>query len=277
MEHLEYAFMKRLLCITAITLTLILLAGATFPVRASENMQNLVTPTPGPDGRIMYTVQDGQNCTQIATMAGIPISQLRSLNNLDEICTLRVGQQLLLGMGGPSGSTPTSNLPAPSATPRQVVTTAPEVGGGSVCVLLYNDINGDAFRQDTEVSIPNGAVSVIGTSGQFSQTATTTAGVDPICFEKVPQGTYNISVAAPEGYNPTTQLNYTLDIKAPEQIYVDFGAQLAGKAKPQDPAADPGSNNLLAIAGAVLVLLGIALGIYAWLVYGRRPKYNNLN
>ena len=96
--------------------------------------------------------------------------------------------------------------------------------------MLYDDLNGDALRQDTEVSIPNGAVSVTGTSGQFSKTANTVAGTDPVCFDQVVQGTYNISVAAPEGYNPTTQLNYTLDIKSGEQIYVDFGAQQGGQA-----------------------------------------------
>ncbi len=269
--------MKRLLFILGITFTFLLLASASFTaVRASEPQQNLVTPTPGPDGRILYTVQSGQNCTQIALLAGITIFQLRTLNNLDEICTLRVGQKLLIGMGGPSGGPPTSSAPVASATPQQAATPTPSVGEASVCVLLYEDINGDALREDTEVAIPNGAVSVTGTSGQFSQTAATTAGTDPICFDKVLQGTYNISVAAPEGYNATTQQNYTLDIKIGEQIYVDFGAQLGGKAKPQDPATEPGSNNLLGIAGGALVLVGIGLGLYAWLVYGRKSKYNDL-
>jgi hypothetical protein len=277
MEHVEHDAMKRLMYITGITITLLLLAGAAFRVQASGQMQNLITPTPGPDGRIMYTVQEGQNCTQIALLAGITINQLRSLNQLDDACTLRVGQQLLIGMGGPSGSPPTSAAPAASATPQQAVTPTPSEGQASVCVLLYNDLNGDAMRQDTEVSIPNGAVSVTGTSGQYSRTATTIPGTDPVCFDKVLPGTYNISVAAPEGYNPTTQLNFTLNIKAPEQIYVDFGAQVAGKAKPQDPTAEPGSNNLLGIAGGALVLVGIGLGLYAWLVYGRKPKFNNLN
>jgi hypothetical protein len=220
----------------------------------------------------MYTVQEGQTCTQIATLAGIPIDQLRSLNNLDENCILQVGQKLLIGVGGPSGAAPTSG-PLPTATQVQATSTPGVPGEASVCVLLYNDVNGDSLRQDTEVTIPNGAVSVTGTSGQFSKTATTVSGTDPVCFDKVIQGTYNISVAAPEGYNPTTQLNYTLDIKAGEQIYVDFGAQQGGQAKPQDPASEPGSNNLLGIAGAALVLIGLGLGVYAWMVYGRNPGY----
>jgi len=277
MGQVEQLVMKRLLFFAGFCITLLLLAGASLTAQASGNMQNLVTPTPGPDGRIIYIVQEGQNCTQIAAMAAIPVAQLRTLNALDENCTLRIGQQLLLGVGGPSGATATSAAPAASATPQPILALTPSVGEASVCVLLYDDLNGDALRQDTEVAIPNGAVGVTGTSGQYSETANTVTGTDPICFDKVLQGTYNISVAAPEGYNPTTQLNYTLDIKAGEQIYVDFGAQLAGKAKPQDPASEPGSSNILGIAGGALVLVGIGLGVYAWLVYGRKPKYNNLN
>jgi hypothetical protein len=129
------------------------------------------------------------------------------------------------------------------------------------------------LRQDTETVIPNGAISVIGTSGQFSQTSNTVAGTDSVCFQKVIQGTYNISVAAPEGYNPTTQLNYTLEIKPGEQVYVDFGAQKSVETQPVDTANQPGSgNNWLGIAGVALLLAGVGLGIYAWLVYGRRPS-----
>ena len=266
--------MKRLLYLSGFTITLILLVSTTLSAQASKHLQGFVTPTPGADGRIVYIVQEGQNCSQIATLAGIPLSQLRSLNQLDEACTLRVGRQLVLGLSVPAGSTPTPAGAAPTATPTLSIS-ATSQADASVCVMLYDDLNGDALHQDSEATIPNGAVSVTGTSGQYSQTANTTSGIDPICFSKIVQGTYNISVAAPEGYNPTTQLNYTLEIKTGEQIYVDFGAQQGGQAKPPDPANVPGgSNNLLGVAGGILVLVAISLGVYAWLVYGRGPKYN---
>ena len=111
-----------------------------------------------------------------------------------------------------------------------------------------------------------------------SKTTNTSTGIDPVCetatiFEKVIQGTYNISVAAPAGYNPTTQVNYTLEIKPGEQIFVDFGAQKGGEAQPEEPVNQPGSSNWLGIAGGILLLAGAGLGIYAWQVYGRRPSY----
>jgi murein DD-endopeptidase MepM/ murein hydrolase activator NlpD len=266
--------MKRLIFITALTLTLFLLAGASLTAQASRpgQLPQYSTPTPGADGVIWYVVQPGDSCFRVEALTGVPVAQLRSLNRLDENCTLSVGQQLKIGVGGPvAGATPTAGAEV-TATPAQPSPT-PSLGQAIVCVLLYEDLNGDALRQDTEVVIPNGAISVIGTSGQYSQTGKTVAGTDPVCFEKVIQGTYNISVAAPEGYNPTTQQNYTLDIKPGEQLFVDFGAQKGAQAKPETPASQPGSDNWLGIAGSVLLLAGAGLGIYAWLVYGRRPSY----
>ena len=271
--------MKRLLFITALILTLFLLASASLTAQASGHVQlpQFSTPTPGADGVIWYIVQEGETCTRISLLTGVPVDQLRALNRLDESCTLSIGQKLKIGIGGPSaGATATAGAEA-TVTPAQPSPT-PSLGEAIICVLLYEDVNGDALRQDTEAVIPNGAISVIGTSGQYSKTTNTSTGIDPICgaatiFEKVIQGTYNISVAAPAGYNPTTQLNYTLEIKPGEQIFVDFGAQKGGAAKPQEPVNQPSSNNWLGIAGGILVLFGLGLGIYAWQVYGRRPSY----
>jgi hypothetical protein len=271
--------MKQLLRITilTLTLTLLLLASASLTARASEHIQlpQFSTPTPGADGRIMYTVQAGDSCYRIEALTGVPVAQLRTLNpQLDENCTLTIGQQLMIGMGGPAGGgTPTAEASNATATPAQASPT-PVLGDASVCVSLYEDVNGDTKRQDTEVTIPNGAVSVTGTSGQYSETANTVSGIASTCFEKVIPGTYNISVAAPEGYNSTSRLNYTLEIKTKEQFYVNFGAQKGGEAKPQDPASEPGSNNWLGIAGGVLLLAGLGLGLYAWRVYGRGPSSN---
>ncbi len=264
--------MKRFTQIFILVTGLILFFGSVFSVKASDRLQTFTTPTPGPDGRIVYIVKEGQNCSMIATLAGIPLSQLRSLNSLDENCTIRPGEQLLLGIASPPGGTATPTEAAATATPLRVTLT-PAQGDATVCVLLYNDLNGDGLHQDTESSIAAGAVSVTGTSGQYSQSKNTTADDLPVCFEKVLAGLYNISVAAPEGYNPTTQQNFTIDIKSGEQIYVDFGAQVAAKAKPLDSSGEPGSINFLAIFGGILILLALGLGVYAWLAYGKKARY----
>ncbi|MGC1376196.1 MAG: LysM peptidoglycan-binding domain-containing protein [Anaerolineales bacterium] len=278
--------MKHITLLTATILTLLLLASVTLTARAAGQQQGsgFVTPTPGPDGRIIYIVQEGDNCNLIAQRTGITFKQLLALNaNLDANCLIIPGQTLVIGTGGPGGgSTPTSNGPAATATPGPPTPTSIP-GSIDVCVLLYDDQNGDALHQDAEPAIENGAVSISGTSGQYSQTATTQAGTDPICFTKVPVGTYTISVAAPAGYNATTLLNYNLEvkqgdvktgeIKAGDRVYVDFGAQKSSQASTAgNGSANGGDDNmLLGIVGGVLLLVGGGLGIYAWRMYGRKP------
>ncbi len=267
--------MKRILILTGLTFTFFLLASFALTVSASEQTQlpQFATPTPGADGRIIYIVGEGDSCVRISLLTGVPVDQIRSLNRLDETCLLTPGQELLIGIGGPSGATATPEVSAVTPTPGQPTPT-PLPGEGLVCVLLYDDLNGDSLRQETEVTIPDGAVSITGSSGQFSQTTNTVAGLDPICFEKVPEGRYNISVAAPEGFNPTTQLNYTIEVQAGAQIFVDFGAQQANEPIPQETGSEDGSSGLLGLVGGILLLAGAGLGVYAWLAYGRKPPYN---
>ena len=101
------------------------------------------------------------------------------------------------------------------------------------------------------------------TPGKVSLTNTTTDGTDPLCFPNIPEGDYNISVAVPEGYNPTTSMNYPLSLKAGDKTILDFGAQISSKAssnKNQDSSRSP----ILAIFGGICVLGGIGMGIYLW-------------
>lgn len=266
--------MKRPLIFATIFLTILFLAGYSLTAQASAPAQGSAfsTPTPLPDGRIIYIVQEGDSCFRISALTGIPIEQLRSLNRLSEDCILRPGQELLLGVGGPSGATPTPEsavLPTPETQPSPTPALA---GEARVCVVLYNDLNGDALRQDTEPLLADGALSISGASGQFSQTANTPGGTDSLCFERVPEGTYNISIAPPENYNPTTQLNHTLTINAGEQVEIIFGAQQAMAELPAQPGeTSTGTGSLLGILGIGFLLAGVGLGVFAWRFYGRKP------
>ncbi len=268
--------MKRPIALTTFLLTILFLASYSFTAQASTPAQGSAfsTPTPLPDGRIIYIVQSGDSCFRISALTGIPIEQLRSLNRLSEDCALSEGQELLLGIGGPSGATPTPQVestPTVGAPP----TATPPPGQARICVVLYDDVNGDSLRQDTETLLAGGALSISGASGQFSQSATTPGGTDPLCFERVPEGTYNISIAAPDNYNPTTQLNHTLVVNAGEQVEIIFGAQQAVAELPAEPgetSAGPGS--LLGILGIGFLLAGLGLGVFAWRFYGRKPMYN---
>ncbi|MDX9991389.1 MAG: LysM domain-containing protein [Anaerolineales bacterium] len=235
----------------------------------SAQLPQFATPTPGADGRIIYIAQEGDSCLRIQLLTGVPIEQLRALNRLDENCTISIGQELVIGIG--AGSAP--DEPTAQATPTEISgepSPTPSPGNATVCILLYDDLNGDALRQETEVVIADGAISLTGSSGQFSEARATLAGLDPTCFEDVPQGTYNLSAAAPEGYYPTTQQTYRLEVKAADKYYVQFGAQKSDNTI-ASPGDAQGGTPILGIAGGILLILGIGLGIYSWNIFRRKP------
>ncbi|MFZ5884705.1 MAG: LysM peptidoglycan-binding domain-containing protein [Chloroflexota bacterium] len=252
------------------TLALLVIALPSLRVDAAPRQQDFATATPGPDGRILYTVVEGDNCSSIALKHGITVDQLRQFNTrLDENCTVTIGQQLIVGLAAPVTAptapvTPTPTPPAAAPTPFE--------GTTEVCILLFNDLNGDALRQPDELGIEGGAVSLTNVNGSYSQTQTTSSAVDPdllepvrSCFTDVPPGRYNISMAVPDGYNPTMALTYTLDVKAGDRASVDFGAQ-AKTVTLQDPAAEQsgGRSPALGIFGLLLLLGGLGLGYFAY-------------
>ena len=153
-----------------------LLVALAAPVIAAPQAQltPFPTPTPGPDGRIVYIVQTGDSLWRIAAVAGITIDELRSLNNLGVDAVISPGQQLLLGLGGPSAGLPTQG-PPPTAT-SELPTPTPGMGTGTLCVLLFEDANGDALRQEEELSLPGGAISVNDLTGAVNITAETPSG-----------------------------------------------------------------------------------------------------
>lgn len=250
---------------------IILLAGLALSATgayAAPHAQGFVTNTPEPDGRILYIVVEGDTCSSVALLHGIGIGQLRQLNSrLDENCTLVIGQQLIVGLvskGPTAGPAPT----LPPATP----TATPVSGTTIVCVLLFNDANGDALRQETEFGIDAGAVSLTNLNGSFSKTLDTVSTFDPdslapdrSCFEDVPPGEYNVSVAVPDDYNPTMVVTYTLTVRAGDQASVDFGAQSKTvTAAETEGNQGGGRSSVLGFFGLLLLLGGAGLGYYAW-------------
>jgi LysM repeat protein len=246
--------------------------GVAFPASiasAAPHAQGFVTATPGPDGRILYTVVDGDNCGKVALLHGITVPQLRQLNTrLDENCTLLVGQQLVVGLA--QSNAPTAG-PAPTLPPA-TATATPVSGTTEVCVLLFEDMNGDALRQETEFGVDGGAISLTNLNGSYSETQNTTSASDPdtlepvrTCFGDVPQGEYNISVAVPDEYNPTMLLSYTLTVKAGDRASIDFGAQSKSVtvSEPID-TQEGGRSSILGIFGFLLLLGGAGLGYYAY-------------
>ena len=219
--------------------------------------QAILTPTPDPDGNIFYIIKENDSCMSISLTMGIDLPTLRQLNNLDEQCTLIVGTRLLLGRY----ETPTPT-PGPSPTPTPITPTpTPYNGYGQVCVYLFEDENGDGIVGEFEYGVSGGAVSITKRNGSDNFTGLT-AGDDLLCFPEVPEGDYNISVAPPTDYNPTTNMNYALTVKAGDNSQINFGAQKSSVLEEAETHVETENRSpIMLMIGGGLILAGIVIFI----------------
>ncbi len=245
---------QRLMVITAVLIFSIVIFFQT-TAAAPPPQAVIATPTPQEDGRILYVVKENDTCISIALLMGISEQELRELNNLegDDCQFLFVGQELLIGIQPEDTPVPTTEAaPEPTATPFR--------GNGSVCVYLFNDENGNALAEEGELPLADGAVSVSNRLNTVNLTGTTDDSGEALCFSEIPEGDYNISVAIPEGYNPTTVMNYALTIGAGEISTVDFGAQPGSGLRPA--ISDEQPSVLMLGLGLFFIAAGIGLWFY---------------
>lgn len=217
------------------------------------------TPTPNADGQIIYTVREGDTCFSIYLLFQnqIPIEEIIALNGLDSECTINTSQQLVLATVEPYTATPEG--PQPTATLGQPTPT-PFDGNAQVCVALYEDLDGNQMRSDTEFYLEGGVVSINNRAGTFSETLETVGGdpelVEPVCFEDVPEGDYNLSMGIPEGYIPTTSLNVAIEVNAGDTIVIDFAAQPGSMVVEPNEDIDSGGRSPIFLAVGILLLAG---------------------
>jgi hypothetical protein len=221
----------------------------------------------------MYIVQTGDSLWRISAVSGISLDELRLLNNLGPNDIIAPGQKLLLGLGGPAGQIPTQGLP-PTPT-SELPTPTPGIGTATLCVLLYEDINGDALRQEEERSLPGGAISINDRFGEVSITADTPPGgisenlfPEPeelgfTCFDELEKGDYNATVAIPDGFNATTPLSFAAVLYAGDEMLLAFGAQPNTATSAQDPIpTGSGNSPILGVLGGLLLVFGLGLWVY---------------
>jgi len=259
-------FLPKIWLSGAILLSLSLLWAAFSPVHASNSfIQTQPTPTPGADGRILYTVVAEDTQIGISEKFGLDLNTLRQLNNWTADTLVIEGEVILLGVAGQEAT-------ATVAPTSEVVATVTEQtpGTGMICVLLFDDVNGDALRQETEFGIANGQASVSERTGLASRTGTTLAEVDadgapvPACFDQLPLGEYTVSVAAPQGYNPTTAQSSTIQLSPGNATTLNFGAQAGSSSGGALTPEEGGRSPLMGLLGVVLLLSGAGLGFYTW-------------
>lgn len=271
--------MKRKLILLTLLLafvsTAIRLIATPQPVQAdSPSQASYQTPTPNADGQIIYTVREGDTCTSIYLLFQnrVPIEQIIALNGLDSDCTLNVSQQLIIATVDPPSDTETG--PAPTAT-LDIPAPTPFDGNGELCVVLFEDLDGNQMRSESELYLAGGVVSVNDREGTYSETMETIGGdpelVDIACFEDVPEGEYNLSMGITDGYFATTALNITLFVAAGDTVVVDFGAQPASPVIDPDVPAEGGGRSPLLLVIGILFLSGGAGLTYFFIRFRRQP------
>jgi uncharacterized protein (DUF2141 family) len=254
------AFIAVLLLFTVLLLSF---PGTAFGSTLQATPQEM--PAPGPDGRILYTVLANDTAWGIAAKFGMELTTLQNLNGWGSDDVVIEGQVILLGVVSQQEATPTAG-----PTSEVVATLTPETPGtGSICVLLFDDVNGDAMRQETEFGIAGGQASVNERTGLASRTAATEAALDaegdPVrtCFEELPLGEYTISIAIPDGYNPTTAPNITIQISPGQTQEINFGAQVSTGGGGSLLATEEGQPSpMMGLLGILLLLGGAGLGFY---------------
>jgi hypothetical protein len=229
-----------------------------------------LTPTPGPDGQIIYIVQERDSFWSIAAIAGISLEELYALNGIQPNDYAIPGTELLLGLSGPVEPTAdheaqmTPTFAEPSATP--VFST------GEICVLLFLDANGNARLDEGEIGLSGGQISIVDVTGTVADEATTDENPEGKCFTDLDAGDYNVSAAVPEEYNPTTSMSLPLRLVAGDIKYVQFGAQPSAALSDQNQNNGHSGSQTLGLFGIFLLLAAGGLAYYASRYSRRSPK-----
>ncbi len=264
---------RTLLLGACLAVLLVLVSGLSLPARAASLFQLTAFPTPTADseGKIFYVVQEGDTLWRISAITGVSVDQLRALNKLGLDTPIVPGQRLLIGLGGPVLSTVQPGEALPTQSPATQTPTPPP-GWGVLCVLLYQDQNGDAVHQLSEPAISGGAVSITNASGSVSKTGDTPGSTPGVCFEEIPEGEYNVSVALPKGYNPTTYTSHSVTVLPGDRRILGFGAQPNVEKAEEiqvlpSPSTPPSKRSpILGILGGAILLIGLGMGVYAGLL-----------
>ncbi len=256
----------------AVLVTLPAFAGA--PADRSLQAGQFSTPTPGPDGKIIYIVQLDDTLWVIAARAGLTVEQLRALNGIQANDIITPGMKLILGLGGPAQPTQAAGGP-PSPTPPPPTAT-PAFGTGELCALLFDDVNGNSRLDVGEPPLAGGRVSIADATGKVAAEFTTKAELDANgdpqsqCVPDLPSGDYNVSAAVPAEYNPTTSMNVPVRLDPGDTRYVEFAAQASSAIA---SGAGGSRSTGLGLLGLVLLVVAGGLGYYASRI-GRRSSHS---
>ncbi|MBM3135716.1 MAG: hypothetical protein FJZ89_10650 [Chloroflexi bacterium] len=149
--------------------------------------------------------------------AGYPISTTPDLWAV----TIFPGATFTVAFGDQALLTPTPTGPPPATpTPTATPTT------GSICVVVYDDANGNGRRDPGEGLIAGAKLTLRDSGGAVVATYTTT-GAEPYCFSGLAPGNYIVTEQNPPGYVSTTPDIWGAWLLAGSVVKTEFGDQLS--------------------------------------------------
>jgi hypothetical protein len=96
---------------------------------------------------------------------------------------------------------------------------------GSICVLAYNDLDGNGVRGPEEEFLAN-AIFTLADSRHVIATYTTDGVSEPFCFTDLAPGNYFVVEQNPLGYTSTTPDNWAVALLGGTVIEIEFGNYL---------------------------------------------------
>ncbi len=128
-----------------------------------------------------------------------------------------------------------------------------QTGNGQICVLAFEDINGNGLKGDDEPLLAGVGFTLsdeTGVKGSYS----TDGNSEPYCFGNLPPGSYTVQARGPANLEATTAGQWAISLASGAQFDVMYGAQATGAA-----AATPATGG--STGGSGFTTLGrIALG-----------------
>ncbi|HLV43967.1 MAG TPA: SdrD B-like domain-containing protein, partial [Aggregatilineales bacterium] len=200
-----------------------------------------------------------------------------------------LGQQLVVKSGS-GGNDAQAATPSPGATgtaeatgePVEEPTTAPTeepaevaeqpeaAATGSLCVLGYEDGNGNAAHDAGEANLAG--ITFVLISGDQTLSRYTTDGIsEPYCFSDLLPGTYTVTWQG-DMFTPTSEQTWQVQVAGGDTLSREFGAQPRGAGADGDasPAGAGMPNWAVALLGSLGTMLALsAIGAVGYFAYVR--------
>ena len=264
-------------------------------------VQSSVTATPDATGRVVHTVQAGDTLSQIAFIYGVSVEEIKQLNNLTSDIVI-LGSNLIIRPGN-QATAPAPTAEAAQATDEAAATEAAteqpsetltaelaeatavaempeqmeeeEAAGGSICVMGYDDMNGNGIREAEEPKLA-GITFVLNDGTEMIGRYTTDGVSEPYCFAELAAGAYVVSWTG-DNFRATNDQTWAINVEPGSILNHEFGAQPLTRSDDELAGAGAGGGGLpswmiaLGAAIGVIVLLG-GIGALGYFFIIRRQE-----